>query len=186
MILSRHSSLVYTTYSSAHLVYLRCFKLLSNCVFQALGACQSPYKVIFNLYMRCSLLSTTKPSGYVTCTSSLSSPLRRVDFMSRWCTSHPWLADIARIKYTVSSLAIDAKTSSKSTPYCCTYPFATSLILCLITSPSTLLFNLNTHFNPMSLCPIGNLTRVQVVFFSIDAISFTIALSQIAFPIASW
>jgi hypothetical protein len=42
--------------------------------------------------------------------------------------------------------ATGVKTSSKSTPSCCTNPRATSLALCLTISPALFRFNLYTHF----------------------------------------
>ena len=67
------------------------------------------------------------------------------------------------------------KTSSKSTPVRCTYPFATKQALCLVMFPSASRLILNTHFRPMGFTPGGASVRVHILLLVIDLSSFDIA-----------
>ena len=75
-------------------------------------------------------------------------------------------------------LATGVKTSSKSIPWSCTYPFAMSQALYLLILPSELRFILKTHFRPIGLAIYGRSNRIHVLFFIMDFISSSQALVQ--------
>lgn len=60
------------------------------------------------------------------------------------------------------SLATSAKTSSKSIPCLCAYPFATNLSLCLVTAPAASFFTLYTHFRSIGRTLASRSTRSHV------------------------
>ena len=73
----------------------------------------------------------------------------------------------------VSIRATGTNTSSKSIPYSCIYPLATSRALYLTMLPSALCLILNIYLRPIGLTPCGGTTRLQPSSLVIDRISYS-------------
>ena len=78
----------------------------------------------------------------------------------------------------VDILMTGEKVSSKSTPYFCVNPFATSLALNLSILPSDLSLSLYTHLQPMGFLCAGKGTTSQVSLSVKAFSSYSIALTQ--------
>lgn len=76
---------------------------------------------------------------------------------------------------TVDILITGEKVSSKSTPYCCVKPLATSLAFNLSTIPSAFYLTLYTHLHPIAFLPLAKEVSFQVSLVSNASTSFFMA-----------
>ena len=88
---------------------------------------------------------------------------------SIWCSTSLYCAARLKMIRIDVNLATGANVSSKSTPYFCRKPFATSRALYRSMRPSAVSFTLNTHLLLIALRPRGNGTSSHVSFLVSDS-----------------
>ena len=150
---------------------------------QSLAACLRPYRLrsTRSTFPR----GQSTPSGAAIKIFSFKTNSVKALLTSTWWHSISLTATMARKRRRESNLTVGANVCSKSTPWTCENPRATSLALNLSSEPSKWYLTLNTHLLVTIFASFGGKTVSQVLFNIKAIISAAMAFFH-SLPYIGW